>query len=1505
MASSREIEAVLSKVHDQRSFFQLLLNQTLEWPTGDAEQVDDISYEWSPEELNAVGLRKELLDGPIWQIQPVEKGQPWGIFILEFKRPDLLAPRQGIAGTLRKVLRGLVSSRRKDPKLPSWKREHLLFICTHGWQDFRFAYFRPKPGESRSARLTTFGWTPETPNRTVCEFNLPALVWPDDPSDAIRWIDRWSKAFDKEPLTRDFFKRFDVALEAIKADLEHYQKLTSAEAYTQSQLLLERLIFLYFLQNRGWLDQNRTYLNNNLNSFLDKPDAFSGYKGFLDKLFWTLSTPPRSEGGRFPGIPFLNGGLFDDDDFAQPADTRKTNPPLKVRNRTLKRVFDELLEAFNFTVTEDTPLNQEVAVDPEMLGKVFESIVLHAEAADPDAIAPDKRKATGSYYTPRIVVHFICREALYQYLLNQLLGERWGPRLKALLEIDASDGIDKEEMERLQEILKPKEAVQILDLVTKLKCCDPAVGSGAFPVGLLHEFVNLRRLLEAVANGYVDPVRPEGSSWLHDTKADIVQNCLFGVDIQQQAIEICQLRLWLSLVVDYDLGLDPFAADRTRFIKAIEGISQLPNLEMNFRRGDSLHDHIAGVPIVILPEKSSDYAGYFQEIAMLGNELHTAKRAQKKRRLRLEILRKRLELTQQILRNEIKTIKIEDSALDGLFGLEESAAKRRQRNQQEIKRLEEALKKIGSDEKELEKLEKRGFDNQFYMKLRKLEGVGFDSPFNFAWRIDFPRVFRVNGGGFDIVVGNPPFVTARNPIKRQLWRQRWRRVCVGKYQLLCPFIELSFGLLRQGGQLSFIVSNAFARREFGKPLVEDFFPTVELQKLIDCSGLMFPGHGTPTCLLFGRNHAPRPRTNVRLVGILPSGGDLRTAPEESPLWHTIASNHDSPGYSDSRITVADRPRLELAKWPLNFDVGAEPTKKLIEERSAIPLRPFLSADVGFMFIVGRNDVFMLSGDTVRRSRFHTTILKPLNVGDEIRDYEFRGRTMLVFPYEGKNLELVSFPHGSSEYEYFKRFEKELSNRPTFAGTFAEEGRVPYEFHQIPVERAQNARSIAFAQISTHGHFVVDLTGKAFNEKAPLVKLSESTGDSDHHLVAGLLNSSAALFWLKQVCFSKRESAEAESDTYYEFAGGKVQELPLPESIVSTMKGKMCLPARRLAELSTGCWKRGQQMSDLAVRKQFEKPNEAYHKWNNCLPGHAAPNPRFGSPFESADSLCQAYSHARDQREQLWAEMVARQEEMDWLVYAAYGLLPEDSPAVQVEVEPEPLDQAQRPFRLWAQVDGDYAEAVALIPEDWSVQRRKLWEARLTAIRDNEHVRRIEQPVYKRRWDEQWKVGIEWRSGAIAYAAEFVDAYEWWLREKAEWWLENNKNGGPVELGEWVSALWKDNRIQAAWPVAAEQYGELEYLKAKGKAEENGEPVPARRKPALGLAGFKKAFAKIIDQETVPEGFPFGTSYDELQRKLKKKIPAKLKKVRGKLNVPRERFHQRGKTTYLWAGLQFR
>jgi len=1402
------------------------------------------------------------------------------------------------------------------------------------------------------------------------------------------------KAFDKEPLTKDFFKRFHQALEAIKSDLEEYQRpiINSAEAYTQAQLLLERLIFLYFLQNRGWLNQDDRFLLNHLTEHQSEPGAFTYYSEFLDKLFWTLSSAP-GEGGRLPGIPFLNGGLFDDDEFRQPAGSRKTNPPLKVRNSTFKSVFGDLLEAFNFTVTEDTPLNQEVAVDPEMLGKVFESIVLHAEAADPDATAPDKRKATGSYYTPRIVVHFICREVLYQYL-HARLGARqlaaafpsaslladtaraptsspeqapagesgsklphsidWGTRLRTLLEIDASDGLDEDAKERLKHTLTPTQAVQLRDLVLPLKCCDPAVGSGAFPVGLLHELVNLRRLLTTAANGYVDPVRGEGSTWLHDTKADIVQNCLFGVDIQQQAIEICRLRLWLSMVVDYDLGLEPFTAEKSQFSHAIERISQLPNLEMNFHRGDSLHDHICGVPIVILPDRASRHADTFRAIYKLGERFHKAKTGETKRKLRLEILGKRLALSARILEDELNAVKTDDSKLDNFFGLDESAAEKRKRFAHEAEKLAEALKEVEKSRDELEQLARRGFDSQFFPKLRKLEGADFDSPFNFAWTIDFPGVFAggSNGGGFDIIVGNPPFVTARNPRKRALWHERWPRVCYMNYQLVCPFFELGFGLLKPSGQLGFIVSNAFAKREFGKPMVENFFPTVRLQKIVDCSGLMFPGHGTPTCLVFGRAATPSPDSQVRMVAVRTGGGDLRTPPEESELWYTIAERHDQPGFSSERVVVTDWSGRDIAKWPWGIIQYQEQQEK---DSSAERLATFCSEPIGAQFITGKDEVFVLPGHYIRRLQIPTATVKAYGTGEDVRDWVALPSELIIFPYD-KDLAPLKEPLPRPLSEHLRPYKEALENSVISGSTKKKETKLKwFEFRRLARAKFAAEFNIIIPQIATHTHFVVSDHTIAFKEKAQAIVHGGGLKASQLLLLSGLLNSSLILEALKKECFSKRESEEAERDTYYEFSGRKIEEIPVYPTIAEALHGNGNPLAQRLYEFSRACWDRGQQMPSLALKKLFEKLGETYQEWNSSLPGYVPPNPELGAPFQTESDLRHAYLRAQTIRERLRAEMIALQEEMDWLVYAAYGLLPTDHPAVPCHSErseesrsdPQkgqgeilrfaqndmqdsvPLDQGQRPFRLWQQVEGDYAKAVALIPASWPAERRALWEARLAAIRDNEHIRRIEQPVCKRRWDEQWKVGNEWRSGPVAYAAEFVDAFEWWLSEKAEWWLEHKKNGGPVELDDWAAAIWKDSRVQAAWPVAAENYALLEYEKAVAKAEANGEPVPnppagnstarlvaatkfvgasgagpgpnAVRPYSTDPAAFLRTFKRIIDDETVPEGIPFAVPYDELAKR-KIKISPKVKSIRGKLNVPRERFHLRGRTTYLWAGL---
>ncbi|MBM4033055.1 MAG: hypothetical protein FJ291_14910 [Planctomycetes bacterium] len=342
-------------------------------------------------------------------------------------------------------------------------------------------------------------------------------------------------------------------------------------------------------------------------------------------------------------------------------------------------------------------------------------------------------------------------------------------------------------------------------------------------------------------------------------------------------------------------------------------------------------------------------------------------------------------------------------------------------------------------------------------------------------------------------------------------------------------------------------------------------------------------------------------------------------------------------------------------------------------------------------------------------------------------------------------------------------------------------------------------------------------------------------------------------------------------------------------------------AARLAELSEACWQRGRALPRLAMRKLFEKDGEAYAEWNHSLPGYEAPHADIAQPFASADDLRRLKAAAEAKRDELHREMVALQEEMDWLVYTAYGLVSEGEGLVETLAPgaplPAPHDKGQRAFVLWAQTEGDFDRAVALIPADWTAERKALWRKRLAAIRDNEHVRRIEQPVYKRRWYQP-----------KSYDEQFVEAFERWMCEKAEWWLEHQHAGEPVELAVWTQALWQDARVQAAWPVAAEVYSRVEGERRQKLAAKKGKKGAAQPEFA-GFAPtpdeFRRCFKAIVDAETVDAGWPAAVSYEELAelaRKRKQKVPGCIRPIRGKLNVPRERFRRHDKKgPYEWAG----
>jgi hypothetical protein len=1141
---------------------------------------------------------------------------------------------------------------------------------------------------------------------------------------------------------------------------------------------------------------------------------------------------------------------------------------------------DGLLRRYNFTVTESTPLNREVAVDPEMLGKVFETVVLASEGAK-DYQAPNLRKATGSFYTPRIVVTFIVRETLKDYLVTRVPGLN-RERLARLMEIDSAAGLNNEARAHLGGTITQPEAEAIRAQLDVLRACDPAIGSGAFALGLLHELVNLHILCETVERGK-DP-RSSQPNLVFDLKKHVIEQNIYGVDLQAKAIEICKLRLWLSLIVDYEVDVDLDVCTERQFERAISKIPALPNLSYKIRRGDALLDLVHGRPFRMQDIGRSE--GMQDERAALGEAHRTFFSAQhptKKRKLRLDALVHRTRLTRLQLESQRATQLASAGTQIDMFDRKETKAEIRWR-EAALAQIDTALAEVRKTEAALEPLiAKKQLVNADDESLTQLEASSGGEEITFIWELDFPEIFavpqeaastitgamsalvnqmpgqmelrvrKIQRGGFDIIVGNPPFVTARNRAKREAYAARWKETCFKNYQLVAPFFQRSFGLLRPGGHLGFVVSNAFAKREFGKPLVEDFFPTVEVQKVVDCSGLMFPGHGTPTCIVFGRNRKPAPNSFIRIAAILPGGGDLRTVPEASPLWHTLQTRHDQPGYTDDRVIVADRPRSQLATWPWNFDVRNEPTRHIIESIPQVCLGELVDEPVGHVAITRTDDVFILPEHLARRFKVETRHLRFLGTGKTIRDWSPLEYPLIVFPYDDK-LQPLNPKRSPNCIEYLKPFRSALENVVMHGSVRKKETNVQwFEYSRLARPKFIARLSVVLPEIATHNHALVDEGTALFHQTVPVIKLQPTASVDEHHLIAGLLNSSTALFWLKLVCFNKGAGDREERDRFV-YAGRKVQQLPIPSASL-----ELGLLRGRLIALSQACWERGQQLPGLAFKKLFEVKDEAYYGWNKSLKGWVKPwNAKLGG-WRDAEGLNAAREAYTAERERLRREMIALQEEMDWLVYAAYGLLPMDHPAVGMEGQPstpEPLALGERPFEL--AIDGKP------MPEHLLLERHALWNARLNVIGENEHIRRIEQPVYKRRWyhtesDER----------------EFRGAFEWWLLEKAEWWLEHKAKGGAVTLEQWVAPLWEDERVRAAVEVV------------EGKAVTPGI--------------FAQLFKSIVTGFTVPDWIPPAMDWKQVEREFKTKIPARAKKVRGRLNVPRERFRLTADGVYVWAG----
>lgn len=540
--------------------------------------------------------------------------------------------------------------------------------------------------------------------------------------------------------------------------------------------LLGRIVFLYFVQKKGWLGASDTNYADGLNDFIKQLFHKSGgddtfYSNWLTVLFFDTLNKERTNDdftmpdGKTLKVPFLNGGLFDKEEFDEHWLTFPSklfhNPDfedtiLTAKNKGNARGFLDFLDAFNFTIYEDSPDDHTVAVDPEMLGHIFENLL-------------EDNKDKGAFYTPKEIVHYMCQESLTEYLCTKLQIKDEAPEREAVNHLLKDKVID--------EILKPKIA-ELEKALDNVKICDPAIGSGAFPMGLLQEIFSIKELI-AYETG--KPWNPA------ETKLNIIQNSIYGVDIEKGAVDIARLRFWLSLVVDE------------------EKPKALPNLDYKIVVGDSLISKFDGEIVEIDWEIKEG-----TQTDMFGNE-HLQKRKQL-----LEVLteKQRKYFDPKNKNKKALALEIRNHKIDILVNQVELMVKTEGIEQPPVKTNYKDNKKYLAA---FELYQKTQGWLQTIAKLKKLK-QNPDAPFNhFDWKLDFPEVLNPylvpdeNQRGFDIVIGNPPYGAKFNSIDKQYFQNKYttaktiKGIQKGSLDTYTLFIELGHNLSKIKGNLHYIV----------------------------------------------------------------------------------------------------------------------------------------------------------------------------------------------------------------------------------------------------------------------------------------------------------------------------------------------------------------------------------------------------------------------------------------------------------------------------------------------------------------------------------------------------------------------------------------------------------------------------------------------------------------------------------------------------------------------------
>jgi len=720
------------------------------------------------------------------------------------------------------------------------------------------------------------------------------------------------KSLDIKEVNKEFYKqikeRFDALLGIVKTQ---HNRATDNQVKQFTVRLIGRYIFCWFLKEKGIIPHSLIS-----KEAIEKTENY--YQNALLKLFFeTLNTKvqdrnPLTLNKLFEKIPYLNGGLFDE------SEEDKLFSKLQLDAWLLP--FVEILESYDFTVDESSSQYQQVAVDPEMLGRIFENL-LASQNEETEKLA-NQRKAFGAFYTPREIVDYMVNESIKAFLqtkweqniieekskqLNnpEPLGDIFGNKKPLQLKIETKKyELKPEEKNKIEKSLenlfaanpdaahlKKEERILLLNFLEQIKILDPACGSGAFPMGILHKLVELHEALGTVKSSY-------------ELKKDILSQNIYGVDIMPMAIEIARLRAWLSLVLEEDYKPN----DRVHNF----GVKPLPNLDFKFVCANSLID--LGLDAFIQESKGTLHEGFTQKLVM---QLKA-----------LEALRKQF-FTPALASTEKEKLKTDYFEKRDKVVTDIEAAH------------EPVLKQIAKKIKHW-----NPFDDS--------KASSFFSP---TWMFGIDK-------GFDVVIGNPPYVQMQKDGGKlaKLFKDYDYTTYERTGDIYALFYEFGFNVLKQNGVHVFITSSQWLKASYGKSL-RKLFLTKNPLKLIALGPGIFESAVVDTNILIAKNESNK----NKLVG--------STVDKPEQLNHLNDLKYQTMPY----VTVENWAILNDGNQSINKKIktkGKELSKWNIEIYRGVT--------------TGLNEAFVIDGTKARelisKDKKSSELIKPILRGREIDKY---------------------------------------------------------------------------------------------------------------------------------------------------------------------------------------------------------------------------------------------------------------------------------------------------------------------------------------------------------------------------------------------------------------------------------------------------------------------------------------------------------------------------------------